>query len=59
MKKIDISKSKNDPLGLELDTKDYSGPLEDWKVISMLNLSFDQIVKLYGQPPKEAMKWFV
>jgi hypothetical protein len=47
-----------DPLGIIADTEGIQMPLADWQGIARLGLSYEQVVRLYGQPPKAAMSLF-
>jgi hypothetical protein len=47
-----------DPLGLIADTEGISMPLSDWQGIARLGLTFNQVVRLYGHPPKAALPFF-
>ncbi len=47
-----------DLLGLEADTKELPISLDDWKLISRLNLPRYQVERCYGKIPKEALEWF-
>ena len=47
-----------DPLGIMADTEGIPMPLSDWQGIARLGLTFDQVVRLYGHPPKAALPFF-
>jgi hypothetical protein len=47
-----------DPLGLVADTEGIAMPLSEWRGIARLGLTFDQVVRLYGHPPKAALPFF-
>jgi hypothetical protein len=47
-----------DPLGIIADTEGIQMPLSDWKGIAGLGLTYEQVVRLYGNPPKAAQRLF-
>lgn len=47
-----------DPLGLMADIEGIPMPLSDWQGIARLGLTFEQVVRLYGHPPKAALPFF-
>ena len=47
-----------DPLGIIADTEGIQMPLSDWKGIAGLGMTYDQVVRLYGHPPKAAQRLF-
>jgi hypothetical protein len=47
-----------DPLGLIADTEGIAMPLHDWRGIAKLGLPYDQVVRLYGDPPKAVQHLF-
>ena len=40
------------------DTEGIQMPLSDWKGIAGLGMTYDQVVRLYGHPPKGAQRLF-
>jgi hypothetical protein len=47
-----------DLLGIIADTADIQMPLSDWRSIARLGLTNEQVVRLYGQPPKAVRHLF-
>lgn len=47
-----------DPLGIIADTEGIPMPLSDWRGISRLGMTYEQVVRLYGQPPKAVQHLF-
>jgi hypothetical protein len=48
----------SDPLGIIADTEGIRMPLSDWKGIARLGMTYEQVVRLYGNPPKAARHFF-
>ena len=47
-----------DPLGLIADTDGLPMPVSDWKAIARMQLTYDQVVRIFGEPPKAARHLF-
>ena len=47
-----------DLLGIIADTKGIPMPLSDWRGIARLGMTYEQVVRLYGQPPKAVQHLF-
>jgi len=47
-----------DPLGIIADTEGIQMPLSDWRGIARLGMTFEQVVRLYGHPPKAVQHLF-
>lgn len=47
-----------DPLGLIADTDGLPMPVSDWTAIARMQLTYDQVVRLFGEPPKAARHLF-
>ena len=47
-----------DPLGIIADTEGIQMPLSDWRGIARLGMTYEQVIRLYGHPPKAAQHWF-
>ena len=47
-----------DPLGIIADTEGIQMPLSDWRGIARLGMTYEQVVRLYGQPPKAVQLLF-
>jgi len=41
-----------DPLGLIADIEGRPGPLSEWDLVAKMDLSWDEIVDLFGPPPQ-------
>lgn len=47
-----------DPLGIIADTEGIQMPLSDWRGVARLGMTHEQVVRLYGHPPKAVQHLF-
>ena len=47
-----------DPLGIIADTEGIQMPLSDWRGIARLGMTHEQVLRLYGHPPKAVQHLF-